>query len=240
MKLSTDDLMDAQAYRQYRAAHRRRLAAHREARTVSLGPAMRLQFEDALTVRWQIQEVLRSDNAFDAQSMQHEIDTYAHLLPDGRHWKATLFIELPEAEARRRDLPALSEAAHQLYVEVGRHGRARVRASDRADEAAGLRWKRCGAVGRVVAAANEDLPDRHLGRPSAVHFLRFALPEPLRAALLAGAPAALGCQHERYSFRRLIPPRTLLALCCDIAASPPRTRREPAGEALPAAERSAA
>ena len=238
MTLTTDDLMDAQAYRQYRAAHRRRLAAHREARTVALGPAMRLQFEDALTVRWQIQEVLRSDNSFDTASMQHEIDTYAHLLPDGRHWKATLFIALPEAEARRRDLPALSEAAHQLYVEVGRHGRARVQASHRADQAAALRWQGGGAIGRVMGEANEDLPDRHLGRPSAVHFLRFALPEPLRAALLAGAPAALGCRHDRYSFRRLIPPRTLLALCGDIAA-PPRVRREPAAAPSPQ-ERSAA
>ncbi len=70
---------------------------------------------------------------------------------------------------------------------------------------------------RVYALANEDLPDQHLSRPSAVHFLRFQLPESLRVAVLSGATATLGCAHEQYEFRRVIPPETIARLRRDLA-----------------------
>ena len=149
---------------------------------------MWLQFEDELTVHHQIQEVLRAEPG---ANLQHETDTYAHLLPDGSNWKATLLIELPDAQERARELPLLNEAAHRLYIELPHHP-------------------------RVFAQANEDLPDRHLTRPSAVHFLRFQFPPPLRVALLAGASATLGCAHDQYAFRRLIPLATLERLRCDL------------------------
>lgn len=174
-----------------RHKHRQGLIAHRRERSLSLGPCMWLQFEDELTVHHQIQEVMRVERSSDPQ---HEIDTYAHLLPDGRNWKATPLIGVPDAQQRERELPHLSEAAHRLYVELPRHP-------------------------RVYAQANEDLPDRHLTRPSAVHFLRFQFPEPLRVALLAGANASLGCAHDQYAFRRVIPLATLERLRCDLATS---------------------
>jgi hypothetical protein len=176
-----------------RQKHKQRLMAHRRERSLSLGPRMWLQFEDELTVHHQIQEVLHAERRSD---VQHEIDTYAHLLPDGSNWKATLLIELPEAQERARELPQLSEAAHRLYVELPHHP-------------------------RVFGLANEDLPDRHLSRPSAVHFLRFQFPAPLRVALLAGASATLGCAHDQYAFRRAIPLTTLERLRCDLASVHP-------------------
>jgi hypothetical protein len=152
---------------------------------------MRLQFEDALTLRHQIQEVLRAERVTSAEGLQQEIDTYAHLLPDGSNWKATLMIELPDAQQRRRELPLLNQAVHQVYVELPHQP-------------------------RVQAQANEDQPDRHLGRLSAVHFLRFQFPDPWRAALQAGSPARLGCAHPQYEFRRVIPRATLDLLRRDL------------------------
>jgi hypothetical protein len=191
--LKASDFMALQAC-MLKAPQRRELMAHRRARSVSLGPAMRLQFEDELTLRHQIGEVLRAERVTDPEAMQREIDTYAHLMPDGTQWKATLLIQLPDTDERARELPPLSEAAHQIYVE-------------------------CERQGRVFAQANEDLTDRHLTRPSAVHFLRFQLPEPLRLRLRDGAPATLGCTHERYHWRRLIPPTALRLLRADLCAA---------------------
>lgn len=158
---------------------------------MALGPCMQLQFEDELTLRYQIQEMLHAERIVDVAGMQHEIDSYAHLVPDGTNWKATLLIELPDAQERRRELPLLSEAAHHVYVDVPRHPRS-------------------------YAFANEDLRDRHLARPSAVHFLRFQLSEPLRHALLAGAGARLGCSHAQYEWRRVIPAMAIAALRGDL------------------------
>ena len=164
---------------------------------------MRLQFEDLLTVCDQILEVLRIERIGDAAGVRREIDTYAHLLPDGSHWKATLLIELPDAAERERSLPQISLAAHRVYVEVG-------------------------AV-RATAFANEDLVGsrnaRHLERPSGVHFLRFALPEAMRSALRAGAGATLGCDSEHYPWRQPIPPAVLAYLCGDLRPSAEGARR---------------
>ena len=191
MTLSIDDLMPLSAYRPFRREHQRRMMSHRRARTVPLGPHMRLQFEDARTLQYQVQEVLRAEGRDDAASMQHEIDIYAHLLPDGGNLKATLLIELPDAAQRMLELPLLNQAVHELYLELPRHPRARVQ-------------------------ANEDLPDRHRSRPSAVHFLRFELPVAMRAALRRGDPATLGCEHAGYHYRHRIPPTAQALLAQDL------------------------
>jgi hypothetical protein len=138
--------------------------------------------------------VLHAEHIADAAEVQHTIDSYAHLLGDGRQWKATLFIELPEAARRCRELPLLSLAAHHLYLG-------------------------CGGLPRIVAEANEDLADRHLGRPSAVHFLRSALPDAMRTALCAGGASVLGCAHPAYAWQRSIPAPMLSRLCAQSAAA---------------------
>lgn len=171
---------------------RQALIAHRRARSLALGPCMWLQFEDELTVQHQVDEVLRAERDTSPAGREREARVYAHLLPDGRHWSATLLIGLPDAAERARDLPLLNEAAHRLYVQ-------------------------CPKLPRVYADANLDLADRHRARLSAVHFLRFSFPPPLRVALLAGAPASLGCEHDQYAYRRAIPLVMLEQLRCDLA-----------------------
>jgi len=191
MNISRDNLMTLEAYSLSRGKRRHQMIRHRRERSLTLGPCMRLQFEDELTIRHQIQEVLHAERPAEPDAVEHQIGTYAHLVSDGSNWKATLQIEIPDAIERRRELPQLNEAAHLIYVDAGRHP-------------------------RVYALANEDLPDRHRGRPSAVHFLRFQFPEALRAALVAGATASLGCAHDHYAFQRVIPPVTIERLRRDL------------------------
>jgi hypothetical protein len=191
-------LMTLQAYSLHRQEHRQRLVAHRRQRTLSLGPQMRLQFEDELTVRHHIQEVLWLDrSADDADAVRREIATYAHLVPNGTHWKATLMIELPDAAERQQLMPLLNEAVHEVYVEV--RGQA-----------------------RVMASVNDDLPDRHLARPSGVHFLRFQFDDGVRGLLSQGCEATIGCSHLHYHWRRLIPRATQASLLRDLVL-PTRT-----------------
>jgi hypothetical protein len=210
MNIDAASVLTLQACSLNRRDHRARLIAHRRARSMAFGPSMRLQFEDELTVRHQIHEVLRAERAADEHSVRQEIRTWSHLVPDGTQWKATLMIELPDATERARLLPLLSEAAHHVYVQVG------------------TRW-------RVTASANEDLADRHLARPSGVHFLRFQLPETFRAALLAGKPARLGCAHAECVFEQVIPPTMLQQLVRDLTLPRKRCDTEPAtGLAEPA------
>jgi hypothetical protein len=195
MNITPATLMTIQAYSLFRRRHKQQLIRHRRERCVSLGPCMRLQFEDELTIRYQIQEVLHAERPLHEEAAAAgEIATYAHLAPDGSNWKATLQIELPDAAERRRELPQLSQAAHRVYVDIARHA-------------------------RVFALANEDLVDGHRTRPSAVHFLRFQLPEALRAAVLDGTTVTLGCAHDQYEFHRVVPVAALERLRCDLVLS---------------------
>jgi hypothetical protein len=176
---------------------KQRLIAYRRARNMRFGPCMRLHFEDAHTLRHQIREVLRVERIAGAEDVLNEIAAYAHLLPARDQWKATLFIEMPDDWERRRELPALSLAAHHISLHVQ-------------------------GLPAITAQANEDLPDRHLTRPSATHFLRFQLPLAVRSALLAGAPAALACTHERYAFADEVPAGLLARLRADLTGAQPQ------------------
>ena len=91
-------------------------ALQRRERCLLLGSAMRFQFEDETSVRHQILEVLQAECITDAAQAQQVVDSWAHLLGDGRQWNATLFIEIPEAPRRERELPLLSLAAHHPHL----------------------------------------------------------------------------------------------------------------------------
>ncbi len=189
VRLRPTDLLGAGAWTALRAQRIDAARQHRRGRTIELDARVRLQFEDHETIRWQMQEVVRIERLECPLGIAQEFEHYAHLLPDGETTLcATLFIEIPDAAQRSVELPALAEAAHHCYLRLA------------------------GVVGVIGARANADLPDAHVGRPSAVHFLRFDLSPRQRDALLAGAPMAVGCHHPACRVERPIAPAMLAAL----------------------------
>ena len=183
--------MTLEAYARLRKVEHPAFIAHRRLRSVRLGPHLNLQFEDERTVRYQIQEVLRTERIFEEEGIQCEIDAYAPLVPDGHCWTATLLIEIPEPEDRRRELASLLGVEARLYVEVAGHA-------------------------RVYAADATGLDRDGLSKTSAVHFIRFALPMPLREAVLAGAGVTLGCDHAHQPAQVQIADATLASLMADL------------------------
>src|ERR1700692_4669675 len=89
-KLSRDSLMTLEAYAKARKDFRARVIAHKKPRTIHLGEHITLVFEDELTIRYQVQEMLRIEKIFEEQGIQDEIDAYNPLIPDGRNLKATM------------------------------------------------------------------------------------------------------------------------------------------------------
>ena len=100
----------------------------RKNRTIALGSNVTLIFEDELTIRYQIQEMLRIEKTFEEQGIQDELEAYNPLLPDGTNWKATMLIEFPEVEERKRQLALLRGIEHHV---VGAAGWRRARDGDR-------------------------------------------------------------------------------------------------------------
>lgn len=190
-KITPDSLMTLEAYSKWRKQHKAEVIAHRKLRSVRLGEHITVQFESELSMRYQIQEMLRIEKIFEEEGIQAEIDAYAPLVPDGGNWKATMLIEYPDINERRRELGRLIGVEDRMFVEVEGHP-------------------------RVYALADEDLERENDEKTSAVHFLRFELDAAMRGAVKAGAAVKLGCDHTNYPAHVTIAPETLASLAGDL------------------------
>jgi hypothetical protein len=166
--------MSLERYARERPQFRARVMEHKKKRTVALGEHVVLIFEDELTIRYQIQEMLRAERIFEEEGIQGELDAYAPLIPDGANWKATMMIEFPDVEDRRRMLAKLIGVEDRVWVEVAGHD-------------------------RLYAIADEDLERETAEKTSSVHFLRFELTPAMVSALKAGAAVTMGIDHPAYS-----------------------------------------
>jgi hypothetical protein len=190
-RITADSLMTLEAYAKWRRQHQREVIAHRKLRSVALGEHLTVQFESELTMRYQVQEMLRIEKIFEEEGIQAEVDAYAPLVPDGGNWKATLLIEYPDANERRRELARLIGVEDRMFVQVE-------------------------GQPRVYAIADEDLERENGEKTSSVHFLRFELTPAMRDAVRAGAGVKLGCDHTHYPAHVTIPAETLASLASDL------------------------
>ena len=189
--ITSESLMTLEAYSKFRKLHKEEVLAHRKLRSVHLGEHFTLQFESETTIRYQIQEMLRIEKIFEEEGIQQEIDAYAPLLPDGNNWKATMLIEYPDVNERKRELARLIRVEDHMFIEVEGHA-------------------------RVYAIADEDLDRSNDEKTSAVHFLRFEFSAAMKAALQAGAAAKLGCDHTNYPAHTQILDESLTSLAGDL------------------------
>src|SRR5512138_631447 len=116
--ISRESLMSLEAYARERASFRAKVLEHKRKRTVQLGEHVTLQFEDELTIRYQIQEMLRAERIFEQDGIQGELDAYNPLVPDGSNWKATMMIQYPDVDERRQALARLIGIEDRVWVQV--------------------------------------------------------------------------------------------------------------------------
>src|SRR6266568_3916702 len=118
-RIDRASLMTLETYARERPQFRAKVIAHKKHRTVHLGEHVTLIFEDELTIRYQVQEMLRIEKIFEEAGIQDEIDAYNPLIPDGRNLKATMMIEYEDVEERRAALARLKGIEERTWVRVG-------------------------------------------------------------------------------------------------------------------------
>jgi hypothetical protein len=168
-----DSLLTLEAYAKERSAFRARVLAHKRNRIVHVGPHVTLLFEDELTIRYQIQEMLRIEKTFDEAGIQQEVDAYNPLVPDGHNLKATMLLEYEDANERHSALAELRGIEDCVYLRVA-------------------------GFPVVQAIADEDLERENDVKTSAVHFVRFELTPEMIAAFKADTPVTVGVDHPNY------------------------------------------
>ncbi len=194
MQLTRADLWSLEEYAEQRSAFRAEVIAHKKNRQVHLGPHATLYFEDALTMKYQIQEMLRVEKIFTRAEIEEELAAYNPLIPTGHNWKATFMIEYPDIEERRAALTRMPGVEHRVWVQV-------------ADGE------------RVFAIANEDLDRSTEEKAAAVHFLRFELDASHRAQAKAGSEIRMGVDHPELPYAVTVADAVAVSLTADLSSS---------------------
>ena len=179
-KLAHGDLYSLEEYSKVRPEFRARVMEHKNIRRLPIGEHATLYFEDALTMQYQVQEMLRLERIFEHDGIQEELDVYNPLIPDGMNWKATFMLEYEEPEERRRALAKLIGVEKALWVQVE-------------------------GFDRVNPIANEDLDRETEDKTSSVHFVRFELTPEMVAAVKQGAAILAGIDHPVYREETRVP-----------------------------------
>ena len=171
MKLTRSDLWSLEEYASRRQTFRAEVIAHKKLRNIALGPHATLYFEDRLTMRYQIQEMLRVERIFEAAEIEEELESYNPLIPDGSNWKATFMIEYGDVEERKVALATMGGIEQTVWVRVGESGE------------------------KIFAITNEDMERTRDEKAAAVHFMRFELGAEEVAALKSGESLFMGIDH---------------------------------------------
>lgn len=189
--LTPDNLYSLEQYARVRPEFRARVIEHKKNRRLALGDHAALYFEDALTMQYQIQEMLRIERIFEQRGIQDELDVYNPLIPDGCNWKATFMVEYTDSEERRRALARLVGIEGRVWLQVYGHD-------------------------RVWPVANEDLERSTEDKTASVHFMRFELTPAMCAAVKAGAAIAAGIDHPEYRVETRVPGPVRDSLAADL------------------------
>ena len=192
MTLTRNDLLSLEEYSSRRQGFKAQVVEHKKNRNVSLNKYARLYFEDELTIRYQIQEMLRIEKVFEAAGIQDELDAYNPLIPNGSNLKATFMLEYDDVDLRKIELGRLIGVEDQVWVQVE-------------------------GFEKVYAIADEDLERENDEKTSSVHFMRFELSEEMINTLRQAQSLIAGCDHLNLPIAGLkLPAETVASLTEDL------------------------
>lgn len=193
--LTRDDLWTLETYAEKRPEFRQRVLEHKKTRQLPLGEHVRLLFEDEMTIRYQIQEMLRIEKVFEAAGIQDELDAYNPLIPDGSNWKCTFMIEFSDPIQRKHEL------ARMVGIEE-------------------TVWLRVEGFDKVFPIANEDMDRTTEEKTASVHFMRFELTPEMVNAVKNGAALQAGIDHHYYRVEpTTVPPEVRESLAADLTVT---------------------
>jgi hypothetical protein len=189
--LNKKDLFSLEKYSEIRNEFRAKVMKHKENRRLAFNEHAVLYFEDALTMQYQVQEMLRIERIFEAEGIQQELDVYNTLIPDGSNWKATFMIEYTNVQERKEALAKLIGVENSIWIKV--------------EESQ-----------KVYAIANEDMDRATEDKTSAVHFMRFELTKDMITNIKVGLPIMFGIDHDLYKTEIIVAPKIQRALIIDL------------------------
>jgi hypothetical protein len=193
-KLTLADIADLRAYERERDEFRAQVVELKRRRRLSVGPLISLVFENAQTVRFQIQEMARAERLHTDEQIQTELDTYNSLIPEPGQLSATMFLELTTKAQLVEWLPKLVGIERSVVLVIGHQDPDRVRSQPEAEHEA--------ALTREETTAS-------------VHYVHFEFSRP-QIVRFAAEPVALEIDHPAYQERCELSQETKMTLLDDL------------------------
>lgn len=187
-----EEILDLSLYEQSRAEIRPAVMEAKRRRRVHLGSQLTFLFENTVTIRYQIQEMIRAERMVKESEIRHELETYGELLGGPGELSATLLIEIPDPEERDRRLREWLELPSHVYLALEGGERVYPRFDPRqvgTDRLSSVQYLKFDVKGRVPIAVGSDLPTL-AGEQPLTPEQRAALAEDLGSDAAGVAPAA--------------------------------------------------
>jgi hypothetical protein len=167
-RVHRSDVLDWQTYEEIRPELRRAAMAAKDLRRIHLADRFTFLFENELTMRYQVQEMMRAERIVREQDILHEIETYNGVLGSDGELGCTLLIEIEDPAERDAKLRAWRALPDHLYARL--------------------------ADGRRIRPAFDEA-QRSAERISSVQYLRFPVGTEAPVALGLDLPG-LECEVE--------------------------------------------
>lgn len=188
-KLTIQEIWPLAVYENVRQDFRRQVITHKKTRRVDVGPLMTFVFEDRITVKFQVQEILRVEKLTAPEAIAEELDGFNTMIPEDKHLSATLLISSPSEE----EAPAL------LATLIGLH------------ECVSIE------VGGEVIVATFDGGRENEKKISAVQYLDFSFSEKAKQLLSSSSsPCTLRVKHPNYLHATILTPEVRESLRQDL------------------------
>lgn len=161
-KVRRDEIIDYQTYREQRDAEQERIFAVKKPRRIHAGDHLTFLFENADTVRYQVQEMLLAEQIVKEADIVHELDTYNELIGDDGELGCVLLIEIDDRDKRDELLARWLALPGRVYVAL-EDGR-KVYATHDArqvgeDRLSSVQYIKFDTGGQVPVAVGSDLPE---------------------------------------------------------------------------------
>ncbi len=161
-RVRREELLDLSAYERSRPESRAAVIEAKRRRRIHVGGVLAFLFENTVTIRYQIQEMIRTERMARDEDVRHELETYNELLGGAGELGASLLIEIPDPEERDRKLREWLALPAHVYVQLEDGQRVRATYDPRqvgVDRLSSVQYLKFDVRGRTPVAVGSDLPE---------------------------------------------------------------------------------
>ena len=155
------EILDYATYQENRGIFQKEVFSAKARRRIPLGDCLTFLFENALTVRYQVQEMMRAEKIVREKDIRHELETYNSILGGDGELGCCLMIEIEDPRERDLKLREWINLPKHVYAELQDGTKIYARfdpAQIGSDRLSSVQYLKFSVKGVTPAALGTDLP----------------------------------------------------------------------------------